>query len=56
MEAISTRGEKPCSTPSTTRDISLYRSCLPGTKIPCGHKRFASLMGMAECTPNLRAS
>ena len=40
----------------TSRDTAPYRRCLGGMTTACGHSRAARPMGMAERTPNLRAS
>ena len=37
-------------------DSARYRSMRGGTKMAVGHKRPAVALGMAERTPNLRAS
>ena len=39
-----------------SRETSRYRSIRTGRYTPCGQRRHASEMGMAEWMPNLRAS
>ena len=40
----------------TSRDTAAYSPCRGGMKTACGHSRRARVTGMAECTPNARAS
>src|ERR1039458_7672450 len=56
METISSLGEKRPSTSKTLPEYSRYRPGCPSTKMACGHSLAAVRSGMAECTPNLRAS
>ena len=37
-------------------DASTYSPIRPGSQIACGHRRMAVTDGIAECTPNGRAS
>ncbi len=37
-------------------DSRRYNSMRGHTKIPCGHNRFAVTLGIADRTPNFRAS
>src|SRR5271165_6822434 len=56
METISSLGEKRSSTAYTFAEYSRYRSGCPSTNTACGHILAAVRSGMAECTPNFRAS
>ena len=49
-------GEKRARTEKICRDTALYFAWSPGRKMASGQRRRAVTMGIAECTPNFRAS
>ena len=56
IETCSTAGVKRRSTAITSRLTRWYLAPSTGRKMPFGHSCSAVRSGMAECTPNLRAS
>ncbi len=52
----STWSVKRANTACTCAATAAYTSMRGGTKMPCGQRRRACTPGIAECTPNLRAS
>jgi hypothetical protein len=56
METGSSSGVKAARMAITSWETAAYFSMSTGTKAPSGQSRAARPMGMAECTPNRRAS
>ncbi len=56
METGSSSGVKSARIAMTSRETPAYLSMSTGTKAPSGQSRAARPMGMAEWTPNRRAS
>ena len=56
IETCSTTGVKRRSTVMTSRLTRWYLAPSTGTKMPFGQSESAVRDGIAECTPNLRAS
>ena len=55
-ESPSTSGVKSLRIEKNSRDAASIRSQSCGRTIACGHRRSASAIGIAECTPYSRAS
>ncbi len=56
METGSSSGVNSARMAMTSRETAAYLSMSTGTKAPSGQRRAARPIGIAECTPNRRAS
>ena len=56
MDTGSSSGVNSARMAMTCRETAAYLSMSTGTNAPSGHRRAARPIGIAECTPNRRAS